>query len=126
MLAQLDGEIREVEARIVRERDALVELATDYGVTLRDRAVSAKSLAAIAAVGFAVAELLHPARAARPAKNAGLLAAVVGAVIPLARTRYGMWALAQMVQRWRAHRAVRDYPPQPADFELPRGPVTPP
>ena len=77
MLTRLDGEIRELEARIVRERRALRELTADCSATLRDRAVSPKSLAAIAAVGFFAAELLHPARALRRGGKTGLLAAVV-------------------------------------------------
>ena len=126
MLTRLDGEIRELEARIVRERRALRELTADCSATLRDRAVSPKSLAAIAAIGFFAAELLHPARALRRGGKTGLLAAVVGAVIPLLRSRYGLWAISQIIQRWRAHRAARQYPVYPPDFELPRGPVSPP
>ena len=126
MLTRLDGEIRALETRIVRERRALRELTADCGATLRDRAVSPKSLVAIAAIGFVAAELLHPARALRHGGKTGLFAAVVGAVIPLLRSRYGLWAISQLIQRWRAHQAASRYPAYPPDFELPRGPVTPP
>ena len=54
MMTKFDDEIQEVEARLVRERAALVHQAEDLGHTAREAAVSPKGLLAAAAVAFMI------------------------------------------------------------------------
>lgn len=105
-MSRLDEEIRAVEARIARERTGLATLIDDCEETARDTVAAPKSLFAVAALGFALGEMLRPARAA-PARSRGVKGLLAGAALALIRARYGSpWVLARRI--W------SEAPPRPA------------
>ncbi len=101
----LDDEIRDLEARLARQRHGLAVLGGEWVESLRDTLVSGKSLLGVAAVGFAVGELLRPtsARMGRAARGGGML---LGLANLLVRARFAFpWSLAwSALQAWRAPR----------------------
>ena len=64
-----DDEIREVEARLIRERQALAVQAEDLSATAREAAASPKGLLIALAVGFALGELTAPRKRSRHRKR---------------------------------------------------------
>jgi hypothetical protein len=99
-MSKYDQEIREVEARLVREREALIAKAEDLGETARDAAVSPKGLLAALAIGFILGELTAPRRrrgktpAVETTKKVGLGGLIGSALFAYARSQYGSpWAL---------------------------------
>jgi hypothetical protein len=96
-MSRLDEEIRAVEARIARGRTGLATLMGDCEETARDAVAAPKSLLAVAALGFALGEMLRPARAAPP-RSRGVKGLLAGAALALIRARYGSpWALARRI-----------------------------
>jgi hypothetical protein len=106
----LDDDIREVELRLARRRSGLAVLSRDWTEALRDTLVSGKSLLGVAALGFAVGEMLRPRAVAGPRQRSGrgfggwLLAAASLA----AHARFGpVWQIAwSALQAWRRQRAA--------------------
>jgi hypothetical protein len=97
VISALDQEIHAVEARIARERIGLATLIDDCEEAARDAVSAPKNLLAVAALGFALGEMLRPARAA-PARSRGLKGLLAGAAFALIRARYGSpWALARRI-----------------------------
>jgi hypothetical protein len=97
VISALDQEIHAVEARIARERIDLATLLDDCEEAARDAVSAPKNLLAVAALGFALGEMLRPARAA-PARSRGLKGLLAGAAFALIRARYGSpWALARRI-----------------------------
>jgi hypothetical protein len=102
-----DDEIREVEARLIRERQALAVQAEDLSATAREAAASPKGLLIALAVGFALGELTAPRKRSRhrkrdesqaveTTKKLGLGGLIGSALMAYARTHYGSpWALAR-------------------------------
>ena len=93
MMRKYDEEIREVEARLQREREALLLQAEDLGHTARDAAISPKGLLAAAVVGFMLGELTtrprrHVDWSSTPRKL-GLGGLLGGAALAFIRTQYG-------------------------------------
>jgi len=96
MITKFDEEIQEVEARLAREREALVHQAEDLGHTAREAAISPKGLMAAAAVGFMLGELTRPRRAhangnagSSAPRKLGFGGIIGGAALALLRSRYG-------------------------------------
>ncbi len=96
MITKFDEEIHEVEARLAREREALVNQAEDLGQTAREAAVSPKGLLAAAAVGFMLGELTRPRRAhakvdapAQAPRKLGLGGILGGAALAFIKAKYG-------------------------------------
>ena len=96
MMTKFDEEIQEVEARLAREREALVHQAEDLGQTARDAAISPKGLMAAAAVGFMLGELTRPRRShvhanasSSAPRKLGFGGIIGGAALALLRSRYG-------------------------------------
>jgi hypothetical protein len=92
----LDNEIREVELRLARRRSGVAALGDDWVGALRDALVSGKSLFGVAAVGFALGEMLRgpPGRAGRTRSRRGVGAIVLGLAGLLLRARFGSpWQL---------------------------------
>ena len=99
-MTKFDDEIREVEARLVREREALRAKAEDLGETARDAAVSPKGLLAAFAIGFVLGELTTPRRrkeksqAVETTKKVGIGGLLGSAIFAYARSHYGSpWSL---------------------------------
>jgi len=108
----LDDEIRDVELRLTRRRNGLAVLAGDWAESLRDTLVSGKSLLGVAAVGFAVGELLHPfGRAGRASGRGG--GVLLGLASLLVRARFAFpWSLAwSALQTRRPDKAARTAAP---------------
>jgi hypothetical protein len=98
MNTKFDDEIHQVEARLAREREAIVHQAEDLGHTARDAAVSPKGLMAAAAVGFMLGELTRPSRGARSgngqhngqtSRKLGLGGMLGGAALAFVKAKYG-------------------------------------
>lgn len=100
MSTKYDEEIREVEARLIRERQVLAERAEDLSATAREAAASPKGLLIAFAVGFLLSELTAPKKRGRrgrrdesPAvettKKLGLGGLIGSALVAYARTHYG-------------------------------------
>jgi hypothetical protein len=105
----LDDEIREVELRLARRRNGVALLAGDWASALRDTLVSGKSLLGVAAVGFAVGEMLRPAtRTDRKRSGRGTRGLLLGLASLLLRARFGSpWHMAAAAaDAWRRHRAA--------------------
>lgn len=106
----LDDDIREVELRLARRRNGVALLAGDWAAALRDTLVSGKSLLGVAALGFAVGEMLRPAssRTGRKGSGRGTRGLLLGLVSLLLRARFGSpWQLAAAAaDAWRRHRAA--------------------
>ena len=111
----LDDDIREVELRLARRRSGLALLADDWVGALRDTVVSGRSLLGVAAVGFALGEMLRPrlgrgARAPRAGRSAGGVLLALASV--LLQARFGSpWQIA-----WSALRAWRRQRPADASY----------
>jgi hypothetical protein len=105
----LDDDIREVELRLARRRNGVALLAGDWAAALRDTLVSGKSLLGVAALGFAVGEVLRPA-SSRTGKRSGrgTRGLLLGLASLLLRARFGSpWQLAAAAaDAWRRHRAA--------------------
>lgn len=101
----LDDEIREVELRLARRRSGVSVLADEWVAALRDALVSGKSLLGVAAVGFAVGEMLRgpSGRAGRARSRRGVGAVLLGLAGLLLRARFGSpWQFAwSAVDAWR-------------------------
>ena len=106
-MTKYDDEIREVESRLEREREALRVQAQDLTTTARRVAASPKGLLAAAVVGFVFGELTAPRRRRRggpetrqqgvqPAAKALGIGGILGsAALTFVRQRYGSpWVLA--------------------------------
>jgi len=94
MIVRLDDEIRALEARIARERDAMTLAIEDCLRSARDTLVAPQSLLAVAAMGF----LLGAASKVRGASDlqgkTGLAVALLKLATSVLRARYGTpWAL---------------------------------
>lgn len=112
----LDDEIRAVELRIARERSALALLGEDWARTVRDAAVSGKSLVAVAAFGFVLGEVLRPTKPAGRVRKLGFGGMLAGVAFSAFRARYGSpWAIAEMAWRaWRSAKSRREVLAAPA------------
>ena len=99
----LDDEIRDVERRLVRRRSGVSLLARDWAEALRDVLVSGKSLIGVAAVGFAVGEMLRPSRRV-PGRGGGKLLAFASLLLR-ARFAFPWWAAWSALQSWRRPRS---------------------
>lgn len=110
----LDDDIRDVELRLARRRSGVALLADDWVGALRDTLVSGKSLLGVAALGFAVGEILRPAGAGtgrrRSKGGASLLVSLAALFL---RARYGSpWRMAAAaVDAWRRARPAAAHPP---------------
>jgi hypothetical protein len=108
-MPELDDDIHDVELRLARRRNAVALLADDWAGALRDTLVSGRSLLGVAAVGFAVGEILRPAAAGtgrrRSKGGTGLLLSLAALLL---RARYGApWRIAvAAVDAWRRTRPV--------------------
>jgi hypothetical protein len=114
MNTKYDDEIREVESRLVREREALLAKAEILGETARDAAVSPKGLLAAVAVGFLLGELTTPKRrgeksqAAATTAKVGIGGLIGSALMSYARTQYGSpWALGRSAWNYAAAQRAR-------------------
>lgn len=97
MHTKYDDEIREVEARLAFEREALLNGAENLTDTAKRMAASPKGLLAAAAVGFAIGELTRGKR--RRARNdqassvapkaVGLGGVLGGVALALVRAQFG-------------------------------------
>ena len=103
-MSRYDDEIRAVEARLVRDRQALVQDAQDLAATARDAMSSPKGLAIAFAAGFLLGELTAPRRprksrgqqTAETTKKLGLGGLLGSALFAFVRARYGSpWVLAR-------------------------------
>lgn len=111
MMGQLESEIREVEARIARERSAMALAVDDCVVSARNAVVSPQSLLAVAAVGFVIGSLSKRQAAPAPAGKHGLAPIVGSLAVSLLRAQYGSpWALAQSILQRRRSRAAAATP----------------
>jgi hypothetical protein len=113
-MSKYDDEIREVEARLMREREALMAKAEDLGETARDAAVSPKGLLAAFAIGFVLGELTAPRRRKEKSqvvdttKKVGLGGLIGSAVFAYARSHYGSpWALGRSAWEYAAAARAR-------------------
>lgn len=111
----LDDEIRAVELRIARERNALALLAADWTGTARDALVSGKSLVAVAAFGFVLGEVLRPTKPAGRVRKLGVGGMLAGVAFSAFRARYGSpWVIVEMAwQAWRSAKSRRAVPAAP-------------
>jgi hypothetical protein len=105
----LDDEIRAVELRLAQRRNIVAALTGDWAGALRDTLVSGKSLLGVAAVGFAVGEILRPAAASGTRRRRSLGGAgsvLLGLASFVLRARYGSpWQLAaSAIDAWRRRR----------------------
>jgi len=129
-MTKYDDEIREVESRLEREREALRVQAQDLTSTARRVVASSKGLLAAAVVGFAFGELTAPRRQRRsgretrqqsgqPAAKALGIGGILGsAALTFVRQRYGSpWVLANRAwhyyQMQKRARRQDDYGPAP-------------
>lgn len=114
MNTKYDDEIREVESRLVREREALKAKAEDLGETARDAAVSPKGLIAAFAIGFLFGELTAPKRrkeksqVADTTKKVGIGGLIGSALFAFARSQYGSpWQLGRSAWEFAAAQRAR-------------------
>lgn len=123
-MIKYDDEIRVVEERLVREREALAYQAERLGQKARDTAASPKGLVVAAAVGFLIGELSRPRHhhhhsqhsphSATPTKKIGLGGVIGGMALALMRAQYGSplgfgrAALAYAADRRRAAQAASE------------------
>jgi hypothetical protein len=105
---ELDQEIREIEARIARERIALEQAVNSCTNSVRDAATSPGTLMALLGLGYGIGKLMFgggKASAAGPVPKAagmvGLLTGVVGTALSIMQPRLGVGSIA----RWAAKRA---------------------
>lgn len=112
MLGKLDHEIRDTEARIARERQMLFGSLHDTGARVRYNFISPGALAAFAAAGFILGDVLRsrrrrPPEAAKTIRSSlfGLLAS---GAMALVKARYGSpWGLAaEVLQKTNAPRTA--------------------
>lgn len=98
MHTKYDDEIRELEARLAFEREALVHGAEDLTYTAKRLAGSTKGLVAAAVVGFVLGELTRPKRRpsrqsrkdeAPASKGVGLGGVLGGVALALIRAQFG-------------------------------------
>jgi hypothetical protein len=96
MHTKYDQEIKEVEARLTYEREALVHGAEDLTHTAKRMAASPKGLLAAFAVGFLVGEFTRPKRrrsersdASAAPKAVGLGGVLGGVALALIRAQFG-------------------------------------
>lgn len=93
MMDRYDDEIRDLEERLMREREALLHQAEDLTDRARALAVSPKGLLAAAAVGFLLGELSRPGR--RPhrqdsvPRKLGVGGILGGMALTLIKAQYG-------------------------------------
>lgn len=117
-LHALDTEIREVEARIARERLALDEAISGCSTTVRNTVTSPTTLLALAGTGFVVGKLLFGRKRAAggvsPTKTGmlGLLTGVAGTAISMIKPGSGAgtiarWALDKFLAKRSAAKAAR-------------------
>lgn len=145
MSGKYDDEIREVEARLVREREALRAQARNLTATARRRATSPKGLLAALAIGYVVGELTAPKRRERRGRDAreqggtqpaakalGIGGLLGSAMLTFVRQRYGSpWILANrawhyyQMHKEDQRRAARSYPARPSPFVHPSEPTGP-
>jgi hypothetical protein len=109
MNTKYDEEIRQVESRLVREREALKAKAEDLTETARDAAVSPKGLVAAFAIGFLLGELTAPKRrkeksqVADTTKKVGIGGLLGSALFAFARSQYGSpWTLGRSAWEYAA------------------------
>jgi hypothetical protein len=144
-MTKYDDEIREVESRLEREREALRVQAQDLTSTARRVVASPKGLLAAAVVGFLFGELTAPRRRRRsghetrqqgvqPAAKALGIGGILGsAALTFARQRYGSpWVLAnrawhyyQMQKRTRQQDDYEHAPPARRAAAVRPAPVEP-
>jgi hypothetical protein len=105
MLGKLDHEIRDTEARIARERQMLVGSLHRTGTRVRDTVISPGALAAFAAAGFILGDVLrsrrrHATSAPSQARTirSSLFGLLASGAMALIKARYGSpWGLASEV-----------------------------
>ena len=146
-MSKYDEEIREVESRLEREREALRIQAQDLRSTARRVVASPKGLLAAAVVGFVFGELTSPRRrrrggretreqGAQPAPTAkalGIGGILGSAALTFVRQRYGSpWVLAnrawhyyQMQKRARQQDDYERARPPHRDADVRPAPVEP-
>lgn len=114
MNTKYDEEIRAVESRLAREREALLAKAEDLGATARAAAVSPKGLLAALAVGFLLGELTAPrrrhekAQAAATTAKLGIGGLIGSAIMSYARSQYGSpWAMGRSAWSYAAELRAR-------------------
>lgn len=102
----VDDEIRDAERRLARRRSGVSLLARDWAEALRDVLVSGRSLIGVAAVGFAVGEMLRPSTGGGRAagRGGGKLLALASFLL---RVRFGFpwWTAWSALQSWRRPRS---------------------
>jgi hypothetical protein len=111
MMMHLESEIREVEARIARERDAMALALGDCVESARNAAVAPKSLLTVAAVGYVLGTAAKR-RAAPQAKPRSRLGTFLGSVaLSVFQARYGSpWSLVQWALSRHRHGAPETSP----------------
>ena len=118
---ELDQEISEIEARIVRQRIALEQAVNGCTNSVRDALTSPKTLMALLGLGYGIGKLVFgggKASAAGIAPKAGmvgLLTGVAGTALTMMQPRFSVGSVA----RWAATRAFASRKPAAA-------PSTPP
>ena len=101
MTRKYDDDIRQVEARLRLERQALVAQVAALGTSVRKAVVSPTGLVMAAVAGFLIGEMTRPRRPPPPAqpqlnaaRNLGLGGLLGSAALALVRARYGSpWML---------------------------------
>lgn len=125
MKTRYDDEIREVEQRLVLERQALAQEAHELAVRARDAAASPKGLLAAFVIGYVVGELTAPRKrrqreaAAAATKKVGLGGLIGSALVAYVRSQYGSpmalarraWEYYVASQRARRSATKRSYAP---------------
>lgn len=138
MMDRYDDEIRAVEARLTREREALVHGAEDLTDRARAVVVSPKGLLVAVGVGFLLGELVrsrHQPRRETPApRKLGIGGVLGGAVLALIKAQYGspiafaraMWDYAAARQEARMRASYGAYPPSYPSHAAPAPDPSPP
>ena len=118
---ELDQEIREIEARIARERIALEQAVNGCTNSVRDAVTSPRTLLALLGLGYGIGKLMFSggkATATGPAPKAGvlgLLTGVAGTALSIMQPRFGVGSIA----RWAATRAFAPRKPAAAPRSSP-------